>query len=126
MPKETAKPVLSAAFPSFSIELINSIIDPIEPGSIAADGVPTGQDPSAVEMGTSEMMGLSTQQWNRNRKAIQKTLDELTNGTMSQAAAKVFLSSVGMSPANVDLLVADASDGTVDAQLPEAEVVSGQ
>lgn len=75
-------------------------------------------DASSVEMGTSEMMGLSTQQWNRNRKAIQKTLDELTNGTMSEAAARVFLSSVGMSKSNVDLLISDVADGSLDTELP--------
>lgn len=75
-------------------------------------------DANNIEMGSSEMMGLSTQQWNRNRKAIQKTLDELVAGTMSEAAARVFLSSVGMSPANVDALIADVGDGKLDTQLP--------
>jgi len=124
MPKETAKPVLQAAFPSFSEELINAIIDPIEPGSILADGVPqaavaSGQDTSGV------YMGLSTQQWNRNRKAIQKTLDELKDGTMSAAVATEFLKSVGMPQESIDVLIQDAVDGQIDTQLPaETEVAS--
>lgn len=127
MPKETAKPVLQAAFPAFSIDLINSIIDPIEPGSIAADGVPTATTPvDAADQPSGVYMGLSTQQWNRNRKAIQKTLDELAAGTMGEATARVFLASVGMPQSDIDILITDAVDGTLDAQLPpvEAEVVT--
>ena len=116
MPKDTAKAVIAAAFPTMSEQMILEIIDPIEPGAVSADGVPVA---ATAEMGSSEMMGLSTQQWNRNRKAIQKTLDDLADGTMSEAAARVFLSSVGMSPSNVDVLITDAMDGTVDTQLPE-------
>lgn len=75
---------------------------------------------------TGVYMGLSTQQWNRNRKAIQKTLDELAAGTMSEAAARVFLKSVGMPEQDIETLITDAKDGTVDADLSEvpAEEVS--
>jgi hypothetical protein len=72
--------------------------------------------------GSGEMMGLSTLQFNRNRKAIAKTLDELASGTISEAAARVFLSSVGMSEASVQALIDDAKDGSVDT-LP-AEVTA--
>jgi lambda family phage portal protein len=64
--------------------------------------------------GSGEMMGLSTLQFNRNRKAIAKTLDELSSGVISEAAARVFLSSVGMSEASVQALIDDAKDGSVD------------
>jgi hypothetical protein len=64
------------------------------------------------------MAGLSTLQFTRNRKAIGKILDELAAGTTSPAAARVFLSSIGMTPANVDALIADATDGT-PVELPE-------
>jgi hypothetical protein len=60
------------------------------------------------------MMGLSTLQFNRNRKAIAKTLNELSSGVISEAAARVFLSSVGMSEASVQALIDDAKDGSVD------------
>jgi capsid protein len=72
---------------------------------------------------SGEMMGLSRLQWSRNRKAIEDVLSELADGAISEAKARVFLSSVGMSTANVDALVADALDGTVDTVLP-AEVPS--
>ena len=122
MPKDTAKPVLQAAFPAFSIELIDSIIDPIQPGTISADGVPTAiPDGSSEQAATGVYMGLSTQQWNRNRKAIQKTLDELAAGTMSEAAARVFLASVGMPEEHIEILIKDASDGVVDNPIPAEE-----
>jgi lambda family phage portal protein len=63
---------------------------------------------------TGEFAGISTQQWNRNRKAIQKILDELANGVSSEAAARVFLGGIGLAEASVDALIADAMDGTVD------------
>lgn len=123
MPKQTAIAVIKAAFPSLNDALIGSIIDPIIPGSIAADGVPQANAPKAEEQrqtGTGEMMGLSTLQFNRNRKAIAKTLEDLANKTISQTQARVFLSSIGMSADNVEALINDALDGTVDAKLPEA------
>jgi hypothetical protein len=124
MPKDTAKPVLQAAFPSFAPELIDSIIDPIEPGSIAADGVPTATTPmDATAQPSGVYMGLSTQQWNRNRKAIQKTLDELAVGTMSEATARVFLASVGMPKDDIDTLIKDAVDGSVETVLPAEQEV---
>lgn len=126
MPNETAKAILAAAFPDFAPELINQIIDPIEPGSIAADGVPsaavTPLETPMTEQPSGVYMGLSTQQWNRNRKAIQKTLDELAAGTMSEATARVFLASVGMQQSDIDILIADAADGSLDTSLPAEEV----
>lgn len=67
-----------------------------------------------VQTGSGEMMGLSTLQFNRNRKAIAKTLDDLASGAISEAAARVFLSSIGMSEANVQALIDDAKDGSID------------
>ena len=72
--------------------------------------------------GSGEMMGLSTLQFNRNRKAIDKTINELASGAISEAAARVFLSSVGMSETSVQALIDDAKDGSVDT-LP-AEVTA--
>jgi hypothetical protein len=81
-----------------------------------------GQSPTAQpQLGTGEMMGLSTLQFNRNRKAIAKTLDDLASGAISESVAKVFLSSIGMSEANAQVLIDDAKDGTVDTQLPEVQ-----
>jgi lambda family phage portal protein len=122
MPKETSKAIIAAAFPTMSVELVNNIIDPIEPGSISADGVPQPSTANPLlqeNKGSGEMMGLSTLQFNRNRKAILKTLDDLASKSISEAAARVFLSSIGMSQANVDALIADASDGTIETQVAE-------
>ena len=69
-------------------------------------------------------MGLSTQQWNRNRKAIQKTLDELAAGTMKEPTARVFLKTTGMPDEHIDVLIADALDGSLDTQLPTEEVAT--
>jgi hypothetical protein len=119
IPKDTAKAILSSAFPTFGADKINSIIDPVEPGTITADGVIT--DPqNAADKPSGVYMGLSTQQWNRNRKAIQKTLDEVSAGTMGEATARVFLKSVGMPDADIDVLIADAADGTIETPLQEA------
>lgn len=68
--------------------------------------------------GSGEMMGLSTLQFNRNRKAIAKTLDDLANGVIGEATAKVFLSSIGMNETNAQALIDDAKDGSVDT-LPD-------
>jgi len=81
-----------------------------------------GQSPTAQpQLGTGEMMGLSTLQFNRNRKAIAKTLDDLASGAISESVAKVFLSSIGMSEANAQVLIDDAKDGSVDT-LPAESV----
>lgn len=63
---------------------------------------------------TGEFAGLSTLQWNRNRKAIQKILEELASGATSETAARVFLEGLGLQPRSIDALIQDASDGTVD------------
>jgi lambda family phage portal protein len=63
---------------------------------------------------TGEFAGISTLQWNRNRKAIQKVLDDLANNVTSEAAARVYLGGIGLAEASVDALIADALDGTID------------
>lgn len=122
LPHETAKAIVAVSFPEFESEVIDAIIDPIKPGSIAADGVPAAATPmdATESTATAEMMGLSTLQWNRNVKAIRKILDDLKNGVASAAQAQVFLSSVGMKQTNIDALIADAADGQLDAPLPTA------
>ncbi len=87
--------------------------------SPTAQSSPT-QPQEQRQTGSGEMMGLSTLQFNRNRKAIAKTLEDLANKTISQTQARVFLSSIGMSAENVEALINDAIDGSVDTKLPEA------
>lgn len=86
------------------------------------EGVAASSDQTQPATGSGEMMGLSTLQFNRNRKAILKTLEDLASGSIGEAAARVFLSSIGMNQANVDALIADTKDGSVDtlpAEVPQ-------
>ncbi len=84
-----------------------------DPNAIAAQKGESGGDPPA-EQPSGEFAGLSTLQWNRNRKAIQKVLEELAAGTTSEAAARVYLEGIGLQPKSIDALIEDAMDGTVD------------
>jgi lambda family phage portal protein len=100
--------------------------------AMSQQAIGTGEQASAnadkaqVEAGiqpndaTGELAGLSTMQFNRNRKAIDKVLNELASGDISEAKARVFLSGIGMRQENIDSLIVDASDGTVD-ELPQAQ-----
>lgn len=69
-------------------------------------------------------MGLSRLQWQRNRKALTDVLNGLSDGSMSVALAKAQLSMIGLSEKNIDAIVADASDGTVDQPLPTEEAAN--
>jgi len=80
-----------------------------------------GAEGEAATQPTGEFAGLSTQQYERNKKAIKRTLAELIAGTTSEVAARVFLESVGMSIKNIDLLIQDAKDGQVDSLPVEEE-----
>jgi len=85
----------------------------------------TVDDVQATEQaGTSEWMGLSRQQWVRNRRALQDVLNGLSDGTMSPALATAQLSMIGMSQKNIDAIVADVSDGVVDNPVPAEEVAT--
>jgi lambda family phage portal protein len=74
------------------------------------------------QAGSGEWMGLSRLQWNRNRKALTDVLNGLSDGSMSAALATAQLSMIGLKQANIDAIVADASDGTVDNPVPTEEV----
>ncbi len=80
-----------------------------------ADSVETEDGP------TGEWMGLSRIQWVRNRKALTDVLNGLSDGSMSIALAKAQLSMIGLSDKNIEAIVADASDGFVDNDLPAEE-----
>lgn len=70
------------------------------------------------ESATGEMAGLSRLQFTRNRKAIEDILNDFASGAITEAKARAFLGSIGMAEASIDLLIQDASDGSVD-DLPE-------
>lgn len=76
---------------------------------------------AAQEQGTGEWMGLSRLQWNRNRKALTDVLNGLSDGSMSTALAQAQLAMIGMAQKNIDAIIADVSDGTVDNPLPAEE-----
>jgi hypothetical protein len=84
-----------------------------DPAAIAVQEKTAGMDGEG-EQPTGEFAGLSTQQWNRNRKAIAKVLEELARGESSEQAARVYLGGIGLTQQSVDALITDAMDGTVD------------
>jgi capsid protein len=61
---------------------------------------------------TGEMAGVSTLQFKRNRKAIETILGELQDGKTTEAKARVYLSSIGLTETSIDGLIADALDGS--------------
>ena len=86
-----------------------------DPAAIAVQEKTAGQSGDGADtQPTGEFAGLSTQQWNRNRKAIAKVLEELSRGESSEQAARVYLGGIGLTQQSVDALITDAMDGTVD------------
>jgi lambda family phage portal protein len=79
-----------------------------------------GQAPAA----TGEWMGLSRLQWNRNRKALDDILNGLADGSMSSAMATAQLAMIGLSQQNIDAIIADAADGTIDNPIPTEEPIN--
>lgn len=85
------------------------------------DAKSQARDQGRQAVPSGEMAGLSTQQFRRNRKAIDETLTQLAAGEITETKARVFLASIGMAQESIDMLVADAlDDGSVDS-LPEVE-----
>lgn len=73
---------------------------------------------------SGEFAGISTLQWNRNRKAIKKVLEELASGESSEQAARVYLSGLGLAQSSVDALIADATDGTIETPEVNADATA--
>lgn len=119
MPKDSAKSILSAAFPAFNPMQVSGIIDPIIAGSVSVDGGP--QPVQQAETGSGEMMGLSRLQWQRNRKAIMDVLKDVMSASITQAQATVLLSGLGLSADNVRALLDDAADGQVESVPAESK-----
>lgn len=82
---------------------------------------PADEAAAMEESGTGEWMGLSRLQWNRNRKALTDVLNGLADGSMSTALAEAQLAMIGMAQKNIDAIIADVSDGTVDNPMPAEE-----
>jgi hypothetical protein len=83
-------------------------------------------EPAAAEQGgaTGEWMGLSRLQWNRNRKALDDILSGLADGSMSSAMATAQLAMIGLSQQNIQAIIADATDGTIDNPLPAEDAAN--
>lgn len=128
IPNDTAKAIIAAAYPSFDESEIASIVDPIKPGSIAAEGIPTATTDSvqeAVAGGTGEMAGLSRLQYKRNKKAIDEILAAVASQSISDARASTELSMLGISQVTIDELIADVKDGSIDTLPKDTEVANG-
>jgi lambda family phage portal protein len=87
-------------------------------GSSASSETPTTDESTAA---TGEWMGLSRLQWKRNEKALNDILSGLADGTTSPAMATAKLAMIGLTQQNIDAIIADATDGTIDAPLPAEE-----
>jgi len=82
-------------------------------------------DQAEAATGSGEWMGLSRLQFSRNRKALNDILNGLADGSLSPVLASAQLSMIGLSQANIDKIVADATDGTIDNPLPEEASTNG-
>jgi hypothetical protein len=125
MPKETAIAVINAAFPTMTPEQIASIVDPIKPGTITADGVPTlaasqpvdadgNPIPEQSTEANAEMLGVKRSDFKNARKAINDILAEMIAGTISETRARLELDSLNVPPQKIDAYINDALDGQVD------------
>jgi lambda family phage portal protein len=130
MPKETAIAVINAAFPTMTPEQIASIIDPIQPGTITADGVPAptaalpvdaagNPIPEQATEANAEMLGVKRSDFKNARKAINDILAEMIAGTISETRARLELDSLNVPPQKIDAYIKDALDGQVDEPIEE-------
>lgn len=117
IPAETALATMQAAFPSLGADVLNGILNPLVGyvSPILADGTPNPAASTADATGaTGEMANISTQQWNRNTKAIRKILDEFKTGG-SRVIAKGMLTALSIPDAKAEEYLDDAADGSIDS-----------
>lgn len=102
------------------------LITPSEAQSVAMVAASAPSESAAAEQGgaTGEWMGLSRLQWNRNRKALDDILSGLADGSMSSAMATAQLAMIGLSQQNIQAIIADATDGTIDNPLPAEDAAN--
>lgn len=83
--------------------------------------------PAEPRQATGELSGLSTLQFKRNRKAIDTILSDLAEGKTTEAAARVYLSGIGLAEPSIDALIADALDGSgANETIETTEASDGQ
>ncbi len=68
---------------------------------------------------SGEYTQLGQRAFNNNAKRIEQTLQRLAVGEISEGLARTTLTTIGLSPANVQALIDDARDGAIDSQIPE-------
>lgn len=123
VPIESAKQIISVSFPAIAPEKILAIVGPLA-GFIPAV-LPNGDiNPAATATldnntaeGGGEYSGMARRGWANNRKAINDIRSEFADGTASEAYARTMLATLGLPPAAIDALIADALDGKNDEPL---------
>lgn len=130
MPPDTAKAVIGSSFPTLDSVMIDSIIDPIVPGSITPEGTPntvpsmgsgaTGAEPvDSPEPPPGEFANLSRQQLKRQMAAIDDGLAKVASGEWTTQRARVFYGSIGLTEKTIDNLLSEYETVAADVE-PDA------
>ncbi len=92
-----------------------------QPQAAPAAGQRPGKFSQPAATPTGEYTQLGQRAFANNLKRIRATLEEVSAGTMSEAVARVTLQTIGLDPSRIDSLLADVSDGQINApELAEA------
>jgi hypothetical protein len=134
MPPDTAKAVIASAFPTMDSAEIDSIVDPIKPGSVTPDGTPApaaaeapigpdGDPVPSAEPPPGEFANLSRQQLKRQMAAIDDGLNKVKSGEWTVQRARVFYGSIGLTQQTIDNLLDEfepstEADATATAETP--------
>ena len=118
IPVGSVKPMIIAAFPTMSVDLIDQIVSPLEgfTPSVGPDGKPVavGSSPPTT-LPPGEFSNASRLQWRRNLASIREVLDQLKRGEVTATTAKELLGLAGVAADRADRLIADIADnGQVD------------
>lgn len=90
------------------------------PGQNAGpQGANLGNVSKDSEPESSLWLGLSRQQWQRNRRAVSDVLTDFANGKTRRSVAVALLRAIGMPEQGIQTILRDASDGRVDSLPPE-------
>lgn len=96
-------------------------------GAPPAGGAGTAGDPgTSPDAVPAEFANFSTLQLNRAFAATSKIQQAFIAGTDSETVARIKLKSIGWSQENIDKLIADASDGTIDTPIAMRNLIKGQ
>jgi hypothetical protein len=104
------------------VEVANGLKVGQKPGEEQKQSAATGQaQQSKPQEQTTDgrWLGLSRMQWQRNRKAVADVLNDFASGKTRRQVAKVLLRSVGMPDPDIETMLRDASDGTIETLPPE-------